>query len=108
MDDDKVCWLAVLGHMEHGDPMPPCSGRLVRVHLIPKQLLKTKGNYEWDERSWVWACGGIMGNAGHHGMLDHSKRLRISRSVLPTAVEELATELNLAWWLDKTYGERTT
>lgn len=58
-----------------------------------------------DERSWVPCCGGPQGNAGHHGMLDQSRRLRIPRAALPAAVEEFAAELGLGWWLDREYGE---
>ncbi len=98
------CFLAEHGVMDHGDPMPPCSGQLIRAHLIPKQMLKRAGHDPMDWRSWVWACGGIMGNAGHHGMLDASRSLRLPRSAIPEVTEELATELELDWWLDRTYG----
>lgn len=100
----EVCWLGTFGQMENGDTMPECSGRLVRCHLIPKQLLKREGGGEWDARSWVWACGGIGGNAGHHGMLDHSRRLRLPRAAIPARTEQLALELGLIWWLDREYG----
>lgn len=110
-----------------------CSGQLVRAHLIPKRLLKQawaethhedlrngqrrltgkQADLIWDERSWVWACGGPMGNAGHHGELDHARSLRISRAALPPAVEELAAELDallgremFGVWLDREYGPR--
>jgi hypothetical protein len=92
--------------MEHGDPLPPCDGSLVRVHLLPKQKIRKAGGDPTDRRGWVWACGGPMGNAGHHGMLDSSKRLRLARGAIPFAVEQLAAELGLTWWLDKEYGER--
>jgi hypothetical protein len=84
--------------------MPGCSGRLVKVHLLPRQLLKRYGGKPGDKRSWVWACGGIMGQSGHHGALDSSRRLRIPRAALPTEVEQLAEELGLAWWLEREYG----
>lgn len=106
------CFLAQHGVMELGDPMPPCDGQLVRVHLIPQQQLKRTDAYRrqelalYDRRLWVWACGGIMGNGGHHGMLDVSKRLRIPRSALPVELEDLAVELGLDWWLDRQYGCR--
>lgn len=113
----------------------PCDGQLIRAHLVPRQLLKREfpygaslGEHGWfalgrsqawyhgltvvrvdelvaDPRSWVPCCGGPMGNAGHHGMLDVSKRLRIARADLPAAVEEFAAELGLGWWLDREYGE---
>ena len=30
LDEQSACWLAQHGVMEHGKPMPPCDGRLVR------------------------------------------------------------------------------
>jgi hypothetical protein len=104
----------------------PCDGALIRAHLIPRQKIKqaVRGNHyfpeshkvsaveqqqrairDWldDPRSWVPCCGGPMGLSGHHGMLDVSRKLRISRDVLPAAVEEFAAELGLMWWLDRTY-----
>jgi hypothetical protein len=103
-----VCYLATFGAMEHGDPMPGCDGRLVRVHLIPRQVIKREGGNPWDQRGWVWACGGAGGNGGHHGMLDHSRKLRLTRSVIPQTTEQLASELGLTWWLDREYGMRET
>jgi hypothetical protein len=32
----------------------PCSGRLVRCHLVPKQMLKREKLDPWDQRTWVW------------------------------------------------------
>ena len=104
----EVCWLGTFGQIEHDDPMPACDGRLVRCHLIPQQLIKREGGRPWDRRAWVWACGGITGNSGHHGMLDHSRRLRLPREAIPAHTEQLALELGLIWWLEKTYGERRT
>lgn len=112
----------------------PCDGRLVKAHLIPQNRIAQEfphgvvivdgrrerahpiENPEWervslqalqaDDRSWVWACGGPMGNAGHHGMLDASRTLRIPRDRLPAGLEEFAEELGLAWWLEREYGPR--
>jgi hypothetical protein len=103
----KVCWLGTFGVMEHGDPIPACAGRLVRCHLIPKQLLRTAGGKVWDDRAWVWGCGGLQGDGGHHGQLDKSRTLRLPRSAMPPAVEELAYELGLTWWLEREYGPKT-
>ena len=100
----SVCWLGVFGQMENGDPMPACDGRLVRCHLIPKQQLSQKGHNVWDARAWVWGCGGVTGIGGHHGMLDQARTLRLPRGSLGPGVEELAYELGLLWWLDRTYG----
>jgi hypothetical protein len=82
----------------------PCDGRLVRAHLIPKQLLKREHLSQWDPRVWVPCCGGPTGIGGHHGMLDHSRTLKIPRGALPIAVEEFARETGLTWWLDREYG----
>jgi hypothetical protein len=91
-------------------PEKPCDGRLIRAHLIPVHLLKREVRQAWaaanDPRSWVWACGGPMGNAGHHGMLDASRTLRIPRDRLPRGLEALAEDLGLGWWLDREYGVR--
>ena len=102
----KVCWLGRFGVMENDDPKPKCDGRLVRCHLIPEQMLRDTSGEVWDERAWVWGCGGIMGDSGHHGMLDKSRTLRLPRQFLPPQVEEIALEFGLRWYLDRTYGER--
>lgn len=102
----RVCFLALYGRMEHDDPMPPCDGRLVRAHLIPRRLIKKQGGNSQDPRSYVFACGGPMGDSGHHGLLDRARRLRLPREAIPEGTEELASELGLVWWLDREYGER--
>jgi len=102
----SFCFFRAFGVIEHGDPMPLCSGRLVRCHLIPKVVLERAGGRVWDRRAWVWACGGETGVAGHHGMLDSSRTLRLPRAAIPEGTEELAYELGLMWWLDRTYGSR--
>jgi hypothetical protein len=68
-------------------------------HLTVEQLID-------DERSWVPMCGGLMGLSGHHGQLDWSRKLRIPRELIPVGTEEFAIELDLLWWLDRTYGPR--
>jgi hypothetical protein len=111
------CWLARFSDR-------PCDGALVRVHLLPKRELKKlwrevhHGRRRGDERTlpfssfeemwkdprtWVPGCGGPMGNAGHHGMLDTSRTLRIPFDALPAATVELAEELRLSWWLEREY-----
>ena len=106
-DPIEVCWLGLFGVMENGDPMPACDGRLVRVHLVPKQQLRKAGCYDvWDRRAWVWACGGETGIGGHHGRLDHSRTLRLPRTAIPELTEELAAELGLEYWLDREYGPK--
>lgn len=87
----------------------PCDGRLIQAHLIPRQLLFrsldpiSARKAISDPRSWVWACGGPMGNAGHHGMLDTARTLRIPLEAIPSGTIELALELGLDWWLDREY-----
>ena len=83
----------------------PCEGRLRAVHLIDKQVLRREGHDPWDDRSWVWACGGIVGLSGHHGQFDQH-RLIVPRESLPQAVEVLAAEVGLLAWLDRRYGPR--
>ena len=102
----RVCWLGAFGRMELGDLMPPCEGELVRCHLIPRPVLRRHGLNELVAGSWVWGCGGITGTGGHHGMLDASRMLRLPRSALPAATEELALRAGLLWYLDREYGDR--
>lgn len=99
------CFLGVHGFMRHPKP---CTGRLVRCHLIPKQVIKrVDPQAVWDPRSFVPGCGGLTGVGGHHGELDLSRSLRLSRDVLPEGLEEFAAELGLGWWLAREYGERS-
>lgn len=106
---DPDCWLAAHGRYE-GPSMPPCEGRLVRVHLIPKQLISRECGCDkndplvWDDAVWVWGCGGITGCSGHHGALDVSRRLRIARDEIPARTEAFAAAHHLAWFLERTYG----
>lgn len=107
---NPACFLATFGVHETGT-MPPCDGRLVRVHLIPRQLLKREFPAKWrryaeNRATWVLGCGGIPGNCGHHGMLDTERTLRIPRAAIPPNIEAFAKELGLTWWLDREYGER--
>lgn len=112
-----------------------CDGYLIRAHLIPRQLIKREFPYgalfddgRWrratryedrydlahrtvdelinDERTWVPCCGGLQGNSGHHGQLDHSRTLRITREQLPAMVRHFAEELRLTWWIEREYPER--
>jgi hypothetical protein len=103
MKHNPACFLASYGVFERGE-MPACDGRLIRAHLIPKQLLKREGCDEWEPRSWVMACGGPQGNGGHHGMFDTARTIRVPRAALPGNVERLADELGLVWWLERAYG----
>lgn len=95
-----VCFLAQFR------PDVPCEGRLVRAHLVPRQLLKREGFDALvpDPRTWVWACGGITGSCGHHGLLDYSRTLRIPRAALPAELEDVCEEMGLSWWLEREYG----
>ena len=105
------CWLAEHGRFENG-PMPPCEGRLVKVHLLKQEVIKRELSAEvaklllWDPRVWVWGCGGPMGISGHHGAFDTSKRLRIPRSAISADLEELCKQHDLVWWIDFTYRRR--
>ena len=93
-----ICFLAQFA------PEQPCNGRLVKVHLIPRHLM-LKERLPDSYRTWVWACGGIMGNAGHHGQLDHSRTLKVPRHMLPAEVEAYAEEHGIGWWLTREYGD---
>lgn len=86
----------------------PCQGRLIRAHLLPKQLLKREIGEGWakvadDRRSWVPSCGGLVGLAGHHHELDYHS-LQIPRESLPAGLQELCEELGLSWYLDRRFG----
>lgn len=107
----RYCWLEEHGVHERGE-MPPCEGRLIRAHLLRQQVIvknvrgcTSRSPLLWDERLWVWACGGRTGIGGHHGMFD-GKAIKVARVKLPPELEEIALELELDWWLDKTYGRR--
>lgn len=119
-----TCYLARHGKMEGGRPMAPCVGRLVRAHLIRQQVIENRiktlareqgkppdlavmacQHIIWHKAVWVWACGGEgYGSEGHHGMLDHTRKLKLPRSAIPADCEQFAEELGLTWWLDRTYG----
>lgn len=100
----RRCWLADL------PGAGACDGRLVRVHLIARQVLKRELPRARalaaidDPRSFVWGCGGPTGVGGHHGQLDYARSLRVPRWRLPEGTERLAVELGLVWWLDREYG----
>jgi hypothetical protein len=100
----------------------PCDGRLISAHLVPRKLLRRQfpkgttvqrdgeeifvslAEMVLDQRTWVWACGGIMGNSGHHGMLDTSRTLRVPRWALPAGLEAFAAEVGVEWWVEREYG----
>jgi hypothetical protein len=109
------CWLAHNCVWEGPGELPPCSGRLVRAHLIERQTLKREGLGQLvdDERTWVLACGGEEGSSGHHGLFDVSRTLRLRRSAVPPATIRFARQHGLEWYLDRRYSptsskERTT
>jgi hypothetical protein len=102
----RGCYLGRYGYIEGGLPMTPCSGRLIRAHLIPKQVLKRYGGDPMDPRSFVLACGGITGISAHHGLFDSSLRLRLAREAVPAGVFELADELGILWWVEDKYQPR--
>lgn len=81
-----------------------CSGQLRKVHLIPKQRLKRRGHDPWDERAWVWACGGPWpGLAGHHGEFDGYRLPRIPRERLPEPFLALLDELGVSLGSDRRF-----
>lgn len=87
----------------------PCDGRLVGAHVLSRDFLKRElrarltpaelARVLRDKRNIVDACGGPMGNGGHHGIFD-SRKLRIARADVPAATEEFAAEHNVTWRLD--------
>jgi hypothetical protein len=87
----------------------PCDGRLVRCHLVRRQVLRRELNAAPavmnDPRGWVWGCGGPTGCSGHNGALDWSRTLRVPRDRLPVEFMEFMEELALGWWVDREYPE---
>lgn len=108
LDGFAVCWLAAHGIHESGT-MPPCDGRMARVHLIPQTILKrtdavrSGGLALFDPRLWRWACGGIMGCTGHHGMFDMQKTLRVPFEALDDELLDLAESIGVGWWIERSY-----
>ena len=102
------CWFSRLPGAD------PCEGRLVRCHLIPRQVLRREHPLRHEPghvnlvlhnpATWVWGCGGAMGPGGHHGKYKPDGPRPIPRHLLPPGLEEFAAELGLGWWLDRTYG----
>jgi hypothetical protein len=99
----RVCWFKDL------PDAGPCDGRLVRCHLIRRQVLRHELNASRavmdDPRGWVWGCGGITGAAGHHGAADWAGpgKLEIPHERLPVEFLAWVDELGLGWWIDRTY-----
>jgi hypothetical protein len=83
----------------------PCDGAVIwRIHLIEKQALHRRGHDPWDERAWVWGCGGPWpGLAGHHGLFD-SYRLVVPPDALPPELIEFAEEIGMVPYLERRYG----
>lgn len=127
MNGEEPCYLAAHGVMANPrETMLPCSGLLVRAHLIPQQTLlreiidpmnrlkeptkfralrKTPESLAilWDPRVWVWACGGPMGNGAHHGLFDHG-RISLPRQALPDGLVEFAHQYGITWAIERRYG----
>lgn len=81
----------------------PCLGRLRRGHLCPKRILRQHGHERavWDDRAWVWMCGGEgHGNTGHHGDFD-GLRLRVPANMLPSDFREMMGEIGMDWYIAK-------
>lgn len=82
----------------------PCDGRLRHVHLVEKQALWRRGHDPWDERSWVWACGGPWpGLSAHHGEFDRFK-LVVPASALPATLIEMCEEFSMVPYIERRYG----
>ena len=107
-----------------------CDGPAERVHLISKQLIKSRfprgaihvtngwvtiekdteisplieihdlAHMLTDERIIVQGC------RKHHALLDHGRTLRVKRESLSESVEEFAYDYGLGWFLEKEYGCR--
>jgi hypothetical protein len=113
-DEAYACYLARFSKK-------PCNGRIVKAHLIPRRHLRQQFHrlrrlgvdLPWanaqelidDPATWVPACGGVVGNSGHHGELDFSRTLRVPWSAIPDRTKALAALLRLDWWLEREYRE---
>jgi len=101
------CWLRRFSE-------EPCEGRIIRAHLVDRQLLKRErlAHLIDDPRTWVPACGGMTGLGGHHGaadpMLSARRELVVPRWAIPEELELLMSAVGLSWWLAARYGERPT
>jgi len=92
----------------------PCDGRLVKCHLIKRQVLERElgkregGRLVRDDRTWVWGCGGPMGPGGHHGQFkpDGAKPIPLSR--LPLGFLRLMADLDLWWYVERTFNRRSS
>jgi hypothetical protein len=93
---------------EDWEDVGPCEGRIVKAHLVKRQVLLREGHPEAieDPRSWIPVCGGWgYGNAGHHGQMDHSRTLHLQFSNLPFGFIELMDGIGMSWYVDKHYAE---
>jgi hypothetical protein len=109
------CFMLKHGYMEDDSFIGPCQGQLRKAHLIPKQMIKRELPLwdPWHPALWVPCCGGMHGNAGHHGAFDYSKRLRLRRESLPVLLERIVPVMDeevgrevFASFLDREYGPR--
>lgn len=91
----RACWFA-----RTLDGIGPCEGRTDPCHLVKAQVIRREVGVDhiWDERVIVPGC------RRHHGMLDHSRQIRLPRGLLPASVEEFAREHGMTWWLEREYG----
>lgn len=104
------CWFA----RELDLPAGSCDGELVKAHLLPKEKIRRelasrrmtpeqRSAAVWDPRVWRPACGGPMGNGGHHGQFD-SWALSVPREKVPAELVQWAEEHGLAWMIDWRFG----
>jgi hypothetical protein len=95
----RRCWFAET----LGPGVGRCEGRLVRAHLLPNNPKREGSEAVWDNRTFVYGCGGPTGIGGHHGALDTARTLRVPRGKLPPGLEDFAAEHNLTWWIEREY-----
>ena len=90
--------LAVLLTHEEGERWRKIEDSLATLHAM--NVYPEAVN---DPRSWVPACGGLNGSSGHHGAMDVARSLRLPFAALPVGTLELADELGLSWWIERSY-----
>lgn len=73
-------------------------------HVLPQQLLRKELDHETFLAASLDLRAGVPLRRWHHDQWEN-RRLSVPRWILPVGVHELALELGLDWWLDRTYGE---
>lgn len=103
------CWVArILTERPKAarSPLQSCDGRTDCHHLIPKRMLRREFQTALVLNALLEdARNGIPTCRRHHDQLE-SAAIKLARWELPVGVEQFAADVDLGWWLDRTFGER--